>query len=511
MLHKRYILQGSASNLARAALAMMVALVLPPLLVHRLTPAEYGAWLLILQCSTYINLLDLGLQTAISKFVAEYAAIPDRTACSRIISSSFAILCVSGLFGALGIALVTWRVPELFHQMPVSLVPALRDGILAVGLSTAIALPFNAFIAVFTGLQRYGFPTVLALATKTLCSAALAALLLMHGKLVQLAIVMGIFNLLGAAGQFVGWKKYAKAAVGFSLRLVSRDSVLALAKYGSVLSIWTVATLFISGLDMVIVGHYDYKNTGYYGLATSVTNFMLLLIGSLFGPLLPAVSSVQAGRTPSQIGDIVVTTTRYCALLICLIGLPLLLFAYPVLKLWVGDSYAMHTVLFLEILILGNAIRQLGYPYALVVVATGKQHLATMSGVIEAAVNVCVSIYLVERIGAVGVALGTLVGAFVSVGVHLTVSMMLTRSTILLSRRVLLLQGLMRPLACVIPSLLLLPFWRRSSMLPANPSAIALWALTTLGIAWFVGLTWSERLQLRNTAFRLIHWDQVRT
>src|ERR1700720_1288614 len=118
MSHKRKILQGSASNIARLLLSMLVALVLPPLLVHRLAPAEYSAWVLILQCSAYVNLLDLGLQTAVAKFVAEYDALGDRMAGSQILSSSFAILCISAMIGAVGIAIVTWRVPQLFRQTP---------------------------------------------------------------------------------------------------------------------------------------------------------------------------------------------------------------------------------------------------------------------------------------------------------------------------------------------------------------------------------------------------------
>ena len=63
MSHKTKIIKGSASNLVRVALSMLLAFVLPRLLVHRLSPAEYSAWVLILQISAYISLLDLGLQT----------------------------------------------------------------------------------------------------------------------------------------------------------------------------------------------------------------------------------------------------------------------------------------------------------------------------------------------------------------------------------------------------------------------------------------------------------------
>jgi O-antigen/teichoic acid export membrane protein len=491
---------------------MLVALVLPPLLVHRMAPSQYSAWVLILQCSGYINLLDLGLQTAVGKFVAEHDAVGDRMASSRIISSSFAILCVSAFVGAVVIALITWRVPEIFHQMPVSLIGNVRLGILAVGLSTVIALPFGVFLAVFTGLQRYGFPTALAMISKIASSASLAILLLIHGTLAQLALTLAAFNLATAVAQFFGWRKFAKDRVDFAPQLADRSTALRLAKYSGVLSIWTVATLFVSGLDIVIVGHYDYKNTGYYGIAASVTNFMLVVIGGLFVPLVPAVSSLQSGRTAEQIGSLTIKATRYCGLLLSLFGLPLVFGAYPILKLWVGGNYAMHSAMFLQLLVIGNLVRQLAYPYSLVVIATGKQHLATIAAVAEAVVNIGISIYLVERIGAAGVAIGTLVGAFVSVGLHLTLSMRRTFSSIAMSRVRFMLQGMLRPLMCLAPEILLIPAWKKFAVFPVSVTWMVAASAATLGIAWSMGLSGEERSRFKGLFSRRLHgvFDGVR-
>jgi O-antigen/teichoic acid export membrane protein len=148
----------------------------------------------------------------------------------------------------------------------------------------------------------------------------------------------------------------------------------------------------------------------------------------------------------------------------------------------------------------------MGYPYAVVVVATGKQRLATIAAVAEAIVNVILSICLVQRIGAVGVAIGTCVGALVSVGVHLGVSMRLTRSTIAVPRRRFVLEAVLRPLSCVIPSMLLFPFWKKFSMLPADLPAIIIWTIFTFGIAWLVGLKPMER---RGFTEALTHWARV--
>jgi O-antigen/teichoic acid export membrane protein len=203
--------------------------------------------------------------------------------------------------------------------------------------------------------------------------------------------------------------------------------------------------------------------------------------------------------------------TRYCASLLLLLGLPLVFGSYPLLSLWVGKRYAAQSTLYLQVLVLGNVVRQLVLPYVLVVVATGKQHLATIAGVAEALVNIVLSIWLVQRIGAVGVAVGTLVGAFVSFSVHFLVSMRYTRPTIFIPRTRFLLQGVLRPFLIITPSLFLYPFWRKLNMLPAPPAVIALWIVSTAAIAWWIALTSEDRREVGVLLRRLLYWRVERT
>ncbi len=43
-------------------------------LTSRLSVSVYGAWVLILQMAALVSFLDIGIQTAVAKFVAEYEA-----------------------------------------------------------------------------------------------------------------------------------------------------------------------------------------------------------------------------------------------------------------------------------------------------------------------------------------------------------------------------------------------------------------------------------------------------
>jgi O-antigen/teichoic acid export membrane protein len=503
-LDKRRILQGSASNLIRVILGMLISLVLPHFLVHHLGTAEYSAWVLILQLAAYVNFLDLGLQTAIGKFIAEYTAAGNAIAARKTVSTAFTVMVGAAILGALAIFGMVWQVPRLFTQMPAALVGDVRCGLMAVGFSVAFGLPFGVFLSTFTGLQEYGFPTVLIASSRVVSTAGLIALLLMHGTLVQMALLMAVCNIATALLQFAGWKRYASKRIAFDLFGFDKQTSSLLLEYCGILTIWTIGSLLISGLDTAIVGHFDYRNTGYYAIASSATNFMLLLVSNLMGPLLPAISSLQVRRTPLELGGLLVTTTRLSTALLAMLGIPLLFLGFPLLRIWVGVTYASHALIYLEVLVAANIVRQLAYPYALMVVGLGKQRFATVSPVLEAIVNLTVSILLARRYGAIGVAAGTLIGAFAGVIAHFVVSMPRTQAAIAVQRLRLIREGVARPLLSFLPLLACLPFWRRLSMLPLPVPLLALWVVATASILWWIGLAPNDRRQMTQVVRRAV-------
>ena len=490
---KKKILHGSATNLLQMMLSFSVSLIVPPFLVHHMPQAEYSAWVLILQISAYINYLEIGIQTAIGKFVAEYHAAGDTVASARVASTAFSILSIAGAVGVVAMGALAYAVPSLFHQMPRALVPEMRIGILAIGSTTAVLLPFLVLQAVFIGLQRYAIPAIITSVGRVGSSLAIIALLLLHGSLAQMALLVAAFNILTAAAQWYCWKRFASREVPLQLLVLDRGVALRLLEYCGILAIWTIGSLFVSGLDTTIVGRYDFRNTGFYAVAASATNFMLLIVGNVMGPLMPAVSALQGQRSSAQLGDLLVRSTRYCTLLICALALPLLIGGFPLLRLWLGSVYAVGSVSFLAILVVANAVRQLGYPYAMMVVATGTQRSVILAPVLEACLNFTVSVALVRSMGAAGVALGTLIGAAAALTTHLLVSIPRTMRVIEVNRVRLVLQGMVRPALCALPTVLLLPWWHSRAVLPFSPALLIAWALTTAVLAWMCGLTLAER------------------
>jgi O-antigen/teichoic acid export membrane protein len=196
--------------------------------------------------------------------------------------------------------------------------------------------------------------------------------------------------------------------------------------------------------------------------------------------------------------------TRYHTIALLLTGLPLAIFALPILRLWVGPAYASHTATYLRVLIFANVVRNLCAPYATMITATGTQKAVIAAAVSEAVVNLGSSVFLAWRFGAIGVAIGTVIGAFVSVLVHFVISMRLTRPVISASRTRLFLRGILWPCIIGLPSaLLIVHVWPANNFGLLSCSSI-LWAVCTLVLAYFC-LNRGERHELNVLVLRSRH------
>jgi O-antigen/teichoic acid export membrane protein len=489
------ISKNVALSLVRVAVNSLVALVLPAYLTQHLPVATYGAWVLILQLGAFVSFLDFGVQTGVSKFVAEYDARGDETAAGRYASSGLAIMVFTGLLGLAFTLILAWQVPRLFHNMPASLYQDVRVSVVLVGTSLSFGLVCSVFSAIFLGLQRYAVPMGIAIANRMLFTVAVLGAVVLHSSLATMGATTAVVNIVTGLLQIMAWRRTA-SHIRLSPTLVDSLALREMIRYCSLLAIWTVGMVCVSGMDVTIVGHYAYNETAYYSIATLPTNFMILIIASMLGPMMPASSAISTHRSALEMGVILTRITRYSNTLLLVTGLPLVVCGFPILRIWVGSEYALHSLTYLRILVTANIVRNLCAPYATMIAATGKQGAVIIAPIFEAVVNLGSSIYLAGRFGAIGVAFGTLLGSFVSVALHFVVSMQLTRKTLAVSRTQLFLTGLSRPAIVAIPSLILLPLWWSSFWMASRPSMEILWGFSTLLFAWFGSLNPEERNKL---------------
>jgi O-antigen/teichoic acid export membrane protein len=256
--------------------------------------------------------------------------------------------------------------------------------------------------------------------------------------------------------------------------------------------------MLVTGLDSVIIGYFDYKSLAYYTLATSLTSFAIGIQNSIFTTILPNAAAIGARGDRARLGKLLISTTRYAAIILVVTSLPLILGAKWILFFWVGSSYAVHTVQLLQLLVAANFVRQLGAPYSIVAMAVGEQKVIILSPLIEGVVNIIISIILTSKLGVNGVAIGTIVGGVVSVSLHFFYNLQRTKS-ILIENAFVLVTAIAKPLISVLPgAIYLVLFVDRQTIEPNFLELFSLCAvvISTIGLLYFFAIDNDERTKL---------------
>ncbi len=446
------IVKNAAANLGRGSAGALVSVLLPPVLVRHMARDVYAVWVLVLQIAAYAGYLNFGLQTAIGRYVAYNTEKRDFDQRDSVYSTALAGLWCAAVLALLGLVFLAVSVPSIFPSVPARLLPQMRVALLIVGFTLSMELPASGWSSAFVGVARYEIPSAIGGGARLLAGLGLVAAALRGYSIVTMAILVGGINLASYAVQYLMLRRIVPD-LRFRSARVRYSTARELSGYCFGLTVFSVAMFLITGLDLLLVGRFDFALVVPYSVAASVVALMTGFVSSIVGVILPHAAALHARQKAAELGELVISATRISVLLLILTGLPLVIYAGPILRVWIGQNFVASGVPLLSILVVANMIRQIGAPYATVLVGTGQQNYILVSPLAEGISNFVASVLLGLHWGAIGVAAGTLLGSFVSIGAHLLYSVPRTQSAITLSRWNLVTAGILTPALYTCPLL----------------------------------------------------------
>lgn len=478
------VIKNAFANIVRGGASAIVALALPHFLTKALSLDRFSAWVLMLQIAAYSNYLDFGIQTAIARYVAQAMERGDDERRDRIVSTALIFLILAGALALLIAGIVAWQIPSLFHGAPLHLIGQLRGGVMVLSAGAALLLPLSTFTGILIGLHRNEYPAV-AIGTARLLGAG-AVLVAIHftTSLVWLACCIGAFNLLGGLLQY----RFCRSLLpGMRIRpaYVTRAMAGELLHYCTGLTAFTFGMLLVGGLDLTVVGYFSFGNTGYYAIASTAIAFMVGIGGSVYSALMTPLAVLQERGDLERIRSLILSSTRlgsYASLLLIVLAL---VAGRPLFTLWVGPLYAQHALSILEVLLWAQALRLTGSAYSVALIATAQQNYGIGAAIAEGLTNLVASILGAKFLGPIGVAWGTLAGAFCGV-LWLLLHVMTRVTQIPVSRIAFVREAFLRPALCLLPALAYAVFrgWSHFLLTDAVMAGSALLSTAVL-LFWF--------------------------
>jgi O-antigen/teichoic acid export membrane protein len=393
-------------NWTAMAVGMVVPFFLTPIVVRTLGATAYGVWIVAVSTVSYLNLLDLGLRSAVIRFVSKAEAQgKSDEARSAIAAALWFRVLISTAVAVLSIVLAV-AFPHLF-KIPSDLQRPAQITVLLCALGVAVGLISGVFGAVLAAINRYDVLSSIGV-VKTVARAAGVVLILHHGGgLVSLAyweFAVALFS--GVITGGTALKLFPSCRVRLGRPDV--ETLKMIWSYSFTMFIIIIAGQVIFSTDNLIIGSFlSVSVVAFYSIGGSLILYSNQVVTAMSTTFTPLASGLDAAGKLDELRRLLMRGTQGTLGLVLPIGITLLVRGKTFIGLWMGQQYSEISGTVLQILLIGLFFTIANNTASNIMFATGRQKAVAKCAIIEAALNLSVSILLVKTIGIYGVAWGT--------------------------------------------------------------------------------------------------------
>ena len=401
MSTRKTVIRNMLANTGGHLVTMVTMFLLMPFVVHRLGSQQYGLWVLIASFTGWFRMLDLGVRSALGRFVAFHRARNDQDGMNEAVSTAMAILCACGVLVLLSVAGV---LVLFFHviEVPIELYPTVRAALAISGLTLAISYPMFAFEGVLCGCQRYDLINLVSI-PESLIRAGLVVFFIGRGHgLVAFALIMLCSTVTtGTAKAVLAFRENADLRV--RPRHITRSAARSLFGYG----VWTFVASIGRMTRELIPGIVIGRSLGsdmvtVYAVADRLPTQERSLIINATGVLLPVATEFHARDERSRQWRLMLAGARLCAMLTLFILIPFMLLGRPLISLWMGGDF-LHAATLLMILAPAEALELTQTVTSSILLGMARIKEMAILELIAGALVLALSVLVAGKFGLVGV------------------------------------------------------------------------------------------------------------
>jgi O-antigen/teichoic acid export membrane protein len=365
-------LEVRESLLARNTVLNFLGLIIPvvvgvltvPIIIHYLGTERYGIFSLVLAVFGYFSIFDLGLGRATTKFIAEALGRGEIQNIPKYLWTTVAFQGVLGVCGAVLLILLTpVLVGRIIHIPPQNIAEAkMTFYILAVSLPFVIVTP--SFRGVLEAAQRFDLVNAIKIPTNVLIFILpLVGVLLGYG-LNGIMVLVNISRILALLVWIViCFKVYPVLRKRIFLE---KGKLKPLLSFGGWNTLSSVIWPFLVSFDRFLIGAVrNVEAVSFYAAPNDAVMRLGVIPGSMSLTLFPAFSSLEGSRQKERIRYLFRRSLKFTILGLGAVIVFMIFFARMILKIWLGEKFAVNSTLVFQILAAGYLLTALAnVPYS---------------------------------------------------------------------------------------------------------------------------------------------------
>lgn len=385
----------------------IVQLLYTPLLIRSLGQSEYGLYSLVASVIGYLTVLDLGFGNAIIVFTAKFREqkkYEEEKKLQGMFKCVFIIIGTIAFF--LGVILFL-NIENLFGKtMTCYEINKMKIMTLILSFNLLLTFAFSIYSSIINAYEKFVFQKIMAIISALLKPLIMLPFLFLGYKSITMCVVITIVNIFVYFSNFYYCKN--KLKINIKYQGFDKKMFFVILNY----SIWIFIGALVDkanwSVDNFVLGAVSGTiAVSIYSIAATLNQLFISLSTAISGVLLPKMSKLVAKKASShELTDEMIKVGRLQNYIIFLMCSGLVLFGKEFIKIWAGDGFeeSYYVALLLIIPVCFPLIQNIGLS---IIQAMNKYKFKSISSGIMAILNIIISIFLAQRWGAIGAAIGT--------------------------------------------------------------------------------------------------------
>ncbi|MDP7019244.1 MAG: polysaccharide biosynthesis C-terminal domain-containing protein [Pirellulaceae bacterium] len=400
------VMLNAASNYLRFFVMMAGMFLLTPFIIKHIGQEEFGLWMLVMCVVGYFELLDCGMATATVKFVGQFRGAGDTVQRDRLVSTLLLVyVLMAATIGLMGIGLAFFF-SEIFQIAPAQQQKAIAI-LLMLAAKVALNLPLSLFLGVLFGQQRI-FAVNLVRIAAYLTYAVLAAFALhAGGGLIVLAALNAVIFFLEHLMFFVVCR-WSTPDLRVRWGKFDRRVFRQVAAFSSFALITNIATVVLLRTDPIVVKMFlPLAAVAVYALALKIAEQVLQLTKQFINVFTPLIAEMHGAGDRAGVRAAFLTSSKFGLATLAAISIPAMYWAGEAMTLWVGPEFRLAGPI-MAMLIGAMHFKVLHEGASNVLGMTGGHRYVAATSILNAVVNLGLSLMLIIPFGLPGVAFATI-------------------------------------------------------------------------------------------------------
>ncbi len=402
---------GAAATVLGKGAVLLSSVASIPIMAQYLGAEQFGVWMTISTAVSMLLVLDLGIANALVNFVSEAYANDDREHASTYSTTAFAVMVVVAcLFGALAYGLwphIQWF--SLLHLKSAAEVPIVSHAWAAAVAVFLFGMPAGLALKILGGYQELRSANLFTSAG-SVSSLVLIFLLVKHHAGLTTLVAASFGALVGANLLCLLWLWYVhKPWLLPKVAHLSRSAAQRMLQSGGSFFVLQIAALLAFNSANLIVTHYlGPVEVASYSVAWRLTSFAAVGQSVITPALWPAYAEAFARSDIAWVRRTFYRTmwvTMLVAVAFCLL--------FGLAGRWIIARWASRAAVPSEHLLLLMCswvlLNTLMNNTSVILVGKGQIQIQAWISIVAAVLNVVLSVHWVQRVGAAGAILGTIV------------------------------------------------------------------------------------------------------